>query len=93
MAKKRREFLREQTGAELENVGKYSIDMDALPGNIENFIGAAQVPIGVAGPLLINGEHAQGEFYIPLATSEGTLVASYNRGARLMTARRGSGIW
>ena len=56
-----------------------------LPGNIENFTGVAQVPIGVAGPLRINGEHAQGEFYIPLATTEGTLIASYNRGMRLLT--------
>ena len=44
----------------------------------------AQVPIGLAGPLLVNGEHAQGEFYVPLATAEGTLVASYNRGMRLL---------
>ncbi len=44
----------------------------------------AQVPIGIAGPLLVNGEHAQGEFYVPLATAEGTLVASYNRGMRLL---------
>ena len=44
----------------------------------------AQVPIGVAGPLLVNGEHAQGEFYVPLATAEGTLVASYNRGMKLL---------
>jgi hydroxymethylglutaryl-CoA reductase (NADPH) len=44
----------------------------------------AQVPIGIAGPLLVNGEHAQGEFYVPLATAEGTLVASYNRGMRLV---------
>jgi len=42
------------------------------------------VPIGLAGPLLVNGEHAQGEFYVPLATAEGTLVASYNRGMRLV---------
>ena len=55
-----------------------------LPGNVENFIGVAQVPIGLAGPLLVNGEHAQGEFYVPLATAEGTLVASYNRGMRLL---------
>ena len=48
-------------------------------------MGVAQVPIGLAGPLLINGEHARGEFYIPLATSEGTLVASYNRGMRLLS--------
>ena len=47
-------------------------------------MGVAQVPIGLAGPLLVNGEHAQGEFYVPLATAEGTLVASYNRGMRLL---------
>ena len=85
MAARRREFVREQTGAELSHVGQYSFDPSALPGNIESFMGVAQVPIGLAGPLLINGEHAQGEFYIPLATSEGTLVASYNRGMRLLS--------
>ena len=56
----------------------------SLPGNVEHFIGVAQVPIGLAGPLLVNGEHAQGEFYVPLATAEGTLVASYNRGMKLL---------
>lgn len=81
----RREFVRERTGADLEHMGAYSFDPGTLPGNIENFIGAAQVPIGVAGPLRINGEHALGDFYIPLATTEGTLVASFNRGMRLLT--------
>ena len=56
----------------------------SLPGNIEHFTGVAQVPIGIAGPLLVDGEHAQGEFYVPLATAEGTLVASYNRGMKLL---------
>ena len=42
------------------------------------------MPIGVAGPLLVDGEHAQGEFYVPLATAEGTLVASYNRGMKTL---------
>jgi Hydroxymethylglutaryl-coenzyme A reductase len=51
---------------------------------VEQFVGVAQVPIGLAGPLLVNGEHAQGEFYVPMATAEGTLVASYNRGMRLL---------
>ena len=60
-----------------------------LPGNIEHFIGVAQVPIGIAGPLLVNGEHAQGEFYVPMATAEGTLVASYNRGMKLLHAAGG----
>ncbi len=86
MGAKRREFVRQQTGAELSHVGHYSLDPSVLPGNIENFTGVAQVPIGIAGPLLINGERARGEFYVPLATTEGTLVASYNRGMRLLTA-------
>jgi hydroxymethylglutaryl-CoA reductase (NADPH) len=66
-------------------VAQYSFDPAILPGNIENFIGVAQVPIGVAGPLRVQGEHARGDFYIPLATTEGSLVASYNRGMRLLT--------
>jgi hydroxymethylglutaryl-CoA reductase (NADPH) len=80
----RREFLRERTGVELEHVSECSFDPGIAQGNIENFIGVAEVPLGVAGPLLVNGEHAQGEFYVPLATAEGTLVASYNRGMRLL---------
>jgi hydroxymethylglutaryl-CoA reductase (NADPH) len=84
MAADRREFLREQTGVSLDHVGAFSIDPGVLPGNVENFSGVAQVPIGVAGPLRINGEHAQGDFFVPLATTEGTLVASYNRGMRLL---------
>ena len=84
MADKRRAFVQEQTGAGLEHMSQYSLDPSVLPGNIENFMGVAQVPIGVAGPLVVNGEHAQGEFFVPLATTEGTLVASYNRGMRLL---------
>ncbi len=80
----RREFAREQTGAALEHVGSYSFDPAMLEGNVEQFVGVAQVPIGLAGPLLVNGEHAKGKFYVPLATAEGTLVASYNRGMRLL---------
>jgi hydroxymethylglutaryl-CoA reductase (NADPH) len=85
MAAKRREFVREQTGVDLSHVAQYSFDPAILPGNIENFAGVAQVPLGVAGPLRIQGEHAKGDFYIPLATTEGTLLASYNRGMRLLT--------
>lgn len=83
-ATNRREFLKAKTGADLEHVGQYSIDPTVLPGNVENFIGVIQMPVGVAGPLRINGEDAQGEFYIPLATTEGTLVASYSRGMRVI---------
>src|SRR3712207_8668717 len=55
----RRDFLAERTGAELEHVGSFSFDPAVLPGNVEHFTGVAQVPIGVAGPLLVDGEHAQ----------------------------------
>jgi len=87
----RRDFIRGATGAALRHVGSYSIDPATLPGNIEQFIGVAQVPIGVAGPLLVHGEHAHGEFYVPMATTEGTLVASYNRGMKLL--HRAGGVW
>ena len=80
----RRAFVSEQTGVSLDHVGTYSVDPATLPGNVEHFTGVAQVPIGIAGPVLVNGEHAQGEFYVPLATTEGTLVASYNRGMKLV---------
>jgi hydroxymethylglutaryl-CoA reductase (NADPH) len=89
MAELRRHFVAEQTGEELNHVGKHSFDPGVLPGNIENFMGVAQVPIGLAGPLLVNGEYAKGEFFVPLATSEGTLVASYNRGMKLIRAAGG----
>ncbi len=85
----RREFVRGVTGVALDQVGAYCVDPAGLAGNIENFAGFAQVPIGIAGPLRINGEHARGDFYIPMATTEGTLVASYNRGMRLLTAAGG----
>lgn len=90
MAAARRKVVSEETGADLTHVGSYSFDPSVLPGNIENFSGVAQVPIGFAGPMRVNGEHAQGEFYVPMATTEGTLVASYSRGMRL--CREAGGI-
>jgi hydroxymethylglutaryl-CoA reductase (NADPH) len=83
-AEKRMAFLHELTGVSTQHLGGYSIDPATVSGNIENFVGMAQVPIGIAGPLLVDGEHAQGEFYVPMATTEGTLVASYNRGMKLL---------
>ena len=88
-AGKRVEFVASVTGARLAHIGRYSLDPAAVAGNVENFIGAAQVPIGIAGPLLVDGEHARGEFYVPLATTEGTLVASYSRGMKLLHAAGG----
>ncbi len=89
-ARARSVFLEEKTGTAHETLAGHALDPATLPGNSENFVGAAQVPVGVAGPLLVNGEHAQGEFYVPLATTEGTLVASYSRGMKL--ARLAGGV-
>jgi len=88
-ATRRCEFIREKTGANLQTVSSYSIDPAATRGNIENFIGAIQVPVGVAGPMRVIGEHARGDFYVPLATTEGTLVASYSRGMRAISESGG----
>jgi len=80
----RQRFIRDRTGAALDHVSRFSFDPKLARGNIEHFTGVAQVPLGFAGPLLVHGQHAQGEFYVPLATSEGTLVASYNRGMKVL---------
>ena len=57
--------------------------------NIENFIGAARVPVGLIGPIRVNGLHANGDYYVPLATTEAALIASHSRGARLITEAGG----
>ncbi|MGD2127859.1 MAG: hydroxymethylglutaryl-CoA reductase [Lysobacterales bacterium] len=86
----RRSFIRERTGSTLEHVSACSFDPHVTRGNIEHFTGVAQVPLGFAGPLLVHGQHAQGEFYVPLAASEGTLVASYNRGMKVLHRSSGA---
>ena len=85
----RQRFVEEVSGAKLTHAQGYSFDPALTRGNIENFTGVAQVPLGIAGPLQVNGEHARGEFLIPLATSEGTLVASYNRGMKVLNLSGG----
>jgi len=86
----RRAALERITKTKLEHIGKYSIDLGgATNRNIDNPIGVTQIPVGIAGPLRIRGEYAKGDFYIPLATTEGALVASVNRGASAITASGG----
>ena len=81
---KRQRFVEKFSGSKLKHIKKYSLNPHTLQGNCEHFTGVAQVPIGFAGPVKINGEHATGEYLIPLATTEGTLVASYNRGIKVL---------
>ena len=82
--KARQDFAEHYAGTKLHHIRHYSIDPHLTAGNVEHFTGVAQIPLGLAGPLTVNGEHAQGDFLIPMATTEGTLVASYNRGIKLI---------
>lgn len=77
-AKDRREALEKKLGVNLQHIGSFTLDESiASSRNCENMIGVAQIPIGIAGP--VNGK------YIPLATTEGALVASVNRGCKAIT--------
>jgi len=87
--RRRQEFVEKYADVKAEHLWQFSFDPEGLRGNVENFTGAAQVPIGFAGPMKIRGEHAQGEFLIPMATTEGTLVASYNRGIKVINESGG----
>ena len=87
--KARQRFVEEFTGAKMEHTAAYSFDPHIAAGNAEHFTGVAQIPLGFAGPITILGEHAQGEFIIPLATTEGTLIASYNRGMKILNLSGG----
>ncbi len=80
----RQRFAEEFSSQEFKHLKHYSFDAHDLQGNCEHFVGVAQIPVGLAGPLTVNGEHAQGDFLIPMATTEGTLVASYNRGMQVL---------
>jgi len=86
----RRRLLADETGADLESIGAYAFDAAAAEPNVENMVGAAQVPMGVVGPVAVDGGAVEGEPYLPLATTEGALVASVNRGCAAIRAAEGA---
>jgi len=88
----RRDWVEKKTGASLGHIANCSIDTESMRGNIENPIGSVQMPLGIAGPLKIDGEHAKDIFYVPLATTEGALVRSYERGMALLTRAGGASV-
>lgn len=87
----RRTAVSEITGTEFKHISNYSFNVeDVTKRNIENMIGAVQIPLGVAGPLRVKGEYANGDYYIPLAATEGALVASADRGCSVISACGGA---
>jgi len=86
----RREWIERRLGVSLPLVGSHSVPTDQMCGNVENPIGTVQMPVGIAGQLLVRGQHASGLFYVPLATTEGALVRSYERG--MVTLTRAGGV-
>ncbi len=89
-AKERLEWLHKKTNAKPSYLVGAKVSLESLKGNIEHYIGMSQIPTGIAGPLKVNGEHAKGIFYVPLATTEGALVASANRGMHIITKSGGA---
>jgi len=90
----RRQAMERKRGVDLDHLGQYSLDAEqASTQSCENMIGVAQIPIGVIGPLRLRGEHiGDEELHVPLATTEGALVASANRGCRAITAAGGAWV-
>lgn len=87
---RRRAWVEEKVDAEMPHVGRYTLDSERWRGNVENPVGTVQMPLGVAGPLWVRGEHADGVHYVPLATTEGALVRSYERGMVAITRSGGA---
>ena len=89
----RRELLAGQGISTSQLAGEGAeIDPEDLAANIENQVGMARLPVGIAGPIRINGTRALGDFYVPLATSEGALVASFHRGGLVCSMAGGVSV-
>lgn len=86
---KRVSFLQEYTGIGLDEVARTSLGPESLARVTESFIGTVEVPVGAAGPLLFHGQHTLGHIFAPMATTEGSLVASATRGSTAITASGG----
>ena len=89
----RRAWLAHNTGHALDASAHTAFADDDVRTNIENLVGAVEVPLGIAGPLRVNGTYANGSFYVPLATTEGTLVSTYQYGMRAISEAGGANAY
>jgi hydroxymethylglutaryl-CoA reductase (NADPH) len=87
---KRRALWTHVTGAAPAHVLGAPVPLGDARGKIENLVGFVQVPLGIAGPLVVDTSAGKREVYVPMATTEGALVASYSRGMRLLAAGGGA---
>lgn len=91
--KERRGYIQTAKELRLDAIGVYPTGLEeAKSRNCENMIGATSVPLGIAGPLVIAGEHAKGRYFLPLATTEAALVASVNRGCKAIALSGGANV-
>lgn len=88
----RRRAVEQLTETKLDTIASYPFEPSAAKANIENMIGVVQIPLGFAGPVTVNGDCASGPYIIPLATTEGALVASIARGMSVITASGGANV-
>lgn len=89
----RREALERICGVPLDAIGHHSFDTTmASQRNCENMIGVAQIPMGIVGPLTVHGEHIDGDVWVPMATTEGALLASINRGCAAIRLSGGAAV-
>lgn len=87
----RREALEQAAGTKTSGLAHYSFDAEAVSSsNCENLIGVAQVPMGAVGPVPVRGDYIDDDRYVPLATTEGALIASVNRGCATLRAAGGA---
>jgi NADP-dependent 3-hydroxy-3-methylglutaryl-CoA reductase len=86
---RRLSFIEEHTGAALSCLGRTFLQAENMQRTVESFVGSVEVPVGIAGPLLFDGKNVQGFVFAPMATTEGSLVASATRGAAAVTAAGG----
>lgn len=89
LASERRDYLEKELSVNLERVNNEAVEK-TKDVHCENLIGATSVPLGVAGPLKIRGEYVDREFILPLATTEGALIASVSRGCKTITQSGGA---
>jgi hydroxymethylglutaryl-CoA reductase (NADPH) len=84
----RQAFMREH-GIIHDAIGNHHLDTQSIQNNIESFVGSTEIPIGLVGPIVFNQNDSQEFVYAPVGTLEGALVASMNRGAKVIARSNG----